>query len=565
MLMHPALDQLSRYQRGAVFRRLRRGFSCKRRFYLSILGALLGVVWLGNVTLSVMFREPAAPERFRLFVAAGFLVYGLWHVVKVAFQRPPQPIEWTPAEEELLCGGPFERRELIVYRLCTIFNASLVKATCFTVLMLPDLTRPMAGFIGTLAALCALDLIRITLEIIAFSLSRSVYRRFQIAMGAIVTASVSGTLLYAYAAADLERMSESANPLALVFHVGRSASYLLETLPGRTLLRPFQIYTDIIATTRYDLSWQLNLFAGTSLAMALLWGVFWADRYFSGAVLRREQTAYPPLAGATTDANGSTRTLGTRTSSTQGANPIRWFGGAGPIAWRQLLGARRCSGQLMMAMAFPGVLALTPLAVARSGPAGLLHVAGALTFYSFMLLPTALKFDFRRDIMRMGVLKTLPISPLSLVVGQIATPTLLSLAFQCTVLAIACLIRPFPLWMGIATVCLLAPLNALIFSVDNLVFMLYPYRLNQEGFEIFLRTTLTFTAKGLIFTLGLLVTLAWSYAANYTSRRLLGGLADPALVFVTGGAFLLLFSTWFVISLLSKAYIRFDPSQDLPA
>ena len=85
-------------------------------------------------------------------------------------------------------------------------------------------------------------------------------------------------------------------------------------------------------------------------------------------------------------------------------------------------------------------------------------------------------------------------------------------------------VQPFPVWMLLATLILLAPLNALIFAIDNLVYLLYPYRLNQEGIEIFLRTTLTFTAKGLIFTAGLLLTLGWAFgrstASPFNCRRL---------------------------------------------
>ena len=46
-------------------------------------------------------------------------------------------------------------------------------------------------------------------------------------------------------------------------------------------------------------------------------------------------------------------------------------------------------------------------------------------------------------------------------------------------------------------------MNVLVFALDNLIFLLYPYRMQQEGMEIFLRTMLTFTGKGLLFVLGL--------------------------------------------------------------
>src|SRR5690606_2715790 len=112
---------------------------------------------------------------------------------------------------------------------------------------------------------------------------------------------------------------------------------------------------------------------------------------------------------------------------------------------------------------------------------------------------------------------------------------------------------------------LMAPLNALIFAIDNLLYLLYPYRLNQEGIEIFLRTTLTFTAKGLIFGFGLLLTVGWSFQARRITMFLPEGIGEPALVFVTGSWLMLCLATAAAVRVLSRAYERFDPSQDVPA
>ena len=194
-----------------------------------------------------------------------------------------------------------------------------------------------------------------------------------------------------------------------------------------------------------------------------------------------------------------------------------------------MIGANRQRSQLAVALALPGILAILPVFVCGNGRQAALQVSAALTFYSFLLLPTALKFDFRRDIQRMAILKSLPIRPVAVVLGQIATPTLLAFAFQATVLTATIAVRPFPVWMLLATLLLLAPLNALIFTLDNLVYLLYPYRLNQEGIEIFLRTTLTFTAKGLIFAVGLLADVRLEFCRPPTGPAPAGGPGRPGL------------------------------------
>jgi hypothetical protein len=53
------------------------------------------------------------------------------------------------------------------------------------------------------------------------------------------------------------------------------------------------------------------------------------------------------------------------------------------------------------------------------------------------------------------------------------------------------------------------PLVVFFFALDNLIFLWFPHRVNEEGFEVFLRTILTFTAKGILFGLILGVIILW--------------------------------------------------------
>ena len=73
----------------------------------------------------------------------------------------------------------------------------------------------------------------------------------------------------------------------------------------------------------------------------------------------------------------------------------------------------------------------------RGCPIALLATAGTLAFYTFLLLPTAVRYDFRRDLDRMAMLKSLPISPAATVIGQTITPILIATVFQAIVLAFA--------------------------------------------------------------------------------------------------------------------------------
>jgi hypothetical protein len=101
----------------------------------------------------------------------------------------------------------------------------------------------------------------------------------------------------------------------------------------------------------------------------------------------------------------------------------------------------------------------------------------------------------------------------------------------------------------------MVPVNVLVFALDNLIYLLYPYRIQQEGLEIFLRTMLTFTGKGLLFALGLVAVSAWGFvAAQLQAKTLfLGGMvAGPSLC----AALTLYF--------LCRTYRRLDPVEDVP-
>ncbi len=111
------------------------------------------------------------------------------------------------------------------------------------------------------------------------------------------------------------------------------------------------------------------------------------------------------------------------------------------------------------------------------------------------------------------------------------------------------------------------PLNVLVFGLDNLIYLLYPYRWQQEGLEIFLRTMLTFTGKGLLFAVGLGAMSAWGFAAALVTRGLSQGIGitlNAYAVFTAGlvvGATLLAGA---VVFGLSRTYRHIDPIEGVP-
>jgi hypothetical protein len=244
----------------------------------------------------------------------------------------------------------------------------------------------------------------------------------------------------------------------------------------------------------------------------------------------------------------------------------RW-GGAGALAWRQLVGARRQWSSLLTAMIAPAVVAGATCFAIADRQMAFLTATGTLAFYTFLLLPTALRFDFRRDLDRLAMLKGLPITPAAAAIGQTLAPVLIATLFQSVVLAFVVTARslsPHDLFLAMLV---MVPLNVLVFGLDNLIYLLYPYRVQQEGLEIFLRTMLTFTGKGLLFTVGLGAISAWGFAAAALTRGITswtGNTIHAYAVFTSGmiaGPSLL---AAIVLYGLCRAYRNMDPVDDLP-
>ena len=109
-------------------------------------------------------------------------------------------------------------------------------------------------------------------------------------------------------------------------------------------------------------------------------------------------------------------------------------------------------------------------------------------------------------------------------------------------------------------------MNVLVFGLDNLIFLLYPHRIKQEGLEVFVRATLTFTGKGILFMLTLVAIVLALFGAK-ALVQLTGTNAwfNEWTIFV-GAGWTIMFGvscalTWMMVA----AYDRFDPSQDVTA
>lgn len=556
--MHPSLWKLSRFQSSARVRKFVRRIRTPRRIVLTVIASLLGLLWVGQIIAGVLFRQQADPERLKTWIPLGLTAYALWHLLKTFTAKPIEPFEWTPSERELLIGAPLTRRDLVVFRLKSVVSAAAFKAGVFAFAMLPDLKVWPLGFLGMFLGLVLLDLIRMAAEVVAWSLDERLRRRVRAAVLTIAAGGfLSATAMTFIDWSEGPQMQPAALGLGLKFI--SSGVELGGTIPGLIAQTPFRTFASIILASASVPVLAMQIVVSIALVVASAWWLLRLDAHCLEVRRSREHAQFDSLAYSTAE---------THADLDAGIPPVkvpRFGRGVWVLMWRQLLGIRHYPASVLVAMVVPAVLSLLPLFTGDDQGWTMLQVVGSLVFYSFLLMPPALRFDYRRDVDRMSVLRSLPISPVAATVGQLAAPVLACTVFQGATMLIALLISPYPISWWLMSLLLFLPVNVLIFGLENVIFLLFPYRHNQEGVNVFLRSILTFTAKGLLFLVAAIVTGLWALAARGLVNQLGGDpMAQMRWVFSLGMWAIMSATGVTLVILIARVYQQFDPSQDTP-
>ena len=521
--MPTALLALFKAHSRARWRRLQTAFSTPRRTLLSLLVLVLVIVWTGQTVASVLLRNAYDPDVFRRWVAVPLFAWFLWHIVRVAWKRPGTAIEWSDEEAELIVGGPFSVREQLAYRFVVILTATLPKAMLTFLVLLPDLS--WCSPIGLILALVGLELFRMVMDIGTCCLNNSNYRRYRVAVVVLI-----GLLAFACRLPEVPASTGTSTADIVAQARNQQASHYVDSLLQNEIVAtfavPFLWAADVIAAhgTIASLTGKMAVMLVSLAAMA--WLITVLESLWRRNTIRHERELW----GGPDHVDPAA--LATATAQHNRTFVLPKIPFCGPLVWRQYRRAMQYRGSLLISMAIP-VLLLSPSLFSIANPivAFLLVVSGAL-FYTFVLLPEAIKFDFRLDSDHLCQLKQLPMTPTRVVLGQLAIPIGMAFVFQATIFVTAGMYRSIDWSLILAATALSLPLTILFVALDNLTFLLYPHRPTQEGFEAFLRTILKFTGKSVLLALFAAAIFVWApLAANIATGF---GLDSPRWVFATG-------------------------------
>ena len=460
-----AIDQLAKWQLAAKFQRAVERIKSPRRLVLTTVAILLSLLWLGQAIMGIMFRSSASTSQLLNWIPLSLATYMIWNFLKAAGQKPIEPFEWTESEREWLFGSPLTRRDLIHYRCSTIARAALSKSLIFSLVMIPDLAVLPLGFLGIFIGLTFIDLVRVLLEIAMYGLKKRELLLFRVTVFGIAFVVAARAIVATAISQDFATNAESAASFGLLLQLLSELTVQAKTWYGYAFLSPFQQISQVIVAEQVSPVVWTRLIVGACILCGLTKAIPLADRFFSDRRNRMERLNFP---------QAKKRQLEFARQCKSKLKAPSYWGGIGGLAWRQWIGTLGFYRSVAFSLFIPALLSCMPAFADVTGFALVANTVGALAFYSLVLLPASLKFDFRRDIDRIGVLKSLPLSPFQTTVGQLAIPVLLTTFFQLVSLLMVMALSPYHPLLLLGGLAVLLPFNLFVYSFENLTVFVVP-------------------------------------------------------------------------------------------
>jgi Putative ABC exporter len=438
-------------------RYLTRSLGTVKGALLAAVGLVVFLLWVGSIFLARP-TPSYTREQIQQYGPLALLLYCLLNVLSTSGERA---IYFSPGEVNFLFPAPFGRRELLAYKLALSFLFSLPTALFMTFVFQVYATSFIAAFIGLLLVYQFMMLFVTALNLAASALGA---RLFTFSRRAAAAAAVVLVALVVWQAGLAPGEGG----------VGEWVKKAVHTDVWRVASQPLSYFFDtfLSETLWPDLAW--NALLALLVDMILLGVVFGLDADYLEASVAASARIYARLQRARRVGPAAAARGGTVRFSLPMAP---WWGGAGPIFWRQLTTATRGAGRLLLATAVFG-LAMTAVWTGMRDESETTAFPVLVGFGGLMMtfLTTLAPFDFRGDVDQMALLKTLPTPAWRLAMGQLLAPVLIFTLIQWSALAAVQWLsgRAEPLLLAAAA---FAPVyNFVLFGVENLLFLLFPTR-----------------------------------------------------------------------------------------
>lgn len=398
---------------------------------------LIGFVYvLGLLGVPFWFRHH---EIFRHLVERDILITGallmlVGSLLKGFWQRG---LVFDPPDIEFVFTSPFTQRQIVCYRLLPNYLYALVQGLVLAALFAPHLSHPLLMAAGLTLFQITCFHVSTAASLFAGTFPEDRHHRLRCMM---LGAAFLLTALYFRSAWEVRFV-----PAFAVSPVAQLLFYPAVTLPeaaSSPALHQWALRLTPTSSLWLRQLWQPVLYLG---AIALAAGVsLWS-------LFRLKANLFEPSLATTSRAaerrlrlrqGRDLATAGKTEAHSAGLPSLSLFGGVGAIVWKNLLAARRSRRQLLVAFILTTLYAGSLVALLQHIHAEL-HAATpgrlsspevvmgrfafhlGLAFWIAILAPFLQRifpFDFRRDGRHLLDFRTLPVSPLCLVLAEVAVP-----------------------------------------------------------------------------------------------------------------------------------------------
>jgi hypothetical protein len=562
---HQTLLQLA-MDRGCfrIRRTVQRMLSPKRLIPTAIV-IVYAMLYLFYGLAILMSRPPASPERIQLWLSGGMVLYAIYHAVKSAWSSDDRPLSQAPAETLWLGGAPIRRSSIVVHQITDLAMASLLKTVLLCTVLAVDVQSTLRLGLGVFAALLLLEITR--LIIARFVSSLNPHKRSLVRWAVTLLAAAIVAQIIARVAAAVPTGSSTPTYIVETFRaVGKTAS----SGAVQWLAMPWSFASNVAVSSAWDAPAMVQWMIAIAVLPVAIKTYLSVDRYGTACQHRDETDALqryrtlqsdagPLHSPATPDSENLQRSLHVPWYHPAAwPRPLGWIDGdAASIAMRTTNSVIRYRGTIFFSLLLPTLLCLSPIVTGQVFDPWF-FVVGGIAMCTSLIAPAALKIDFRRDLRRIVLLRSLPVSPRSMVIGQLWFPVLLTCLFQWAVIAPAAMflkpgLLPVCLWTG-----MLAALAAFTFATENALFLAYPHRQNNQGIGMVMRTNLTFLGKSSLLIVAVLVLAVW---ATFCRQYLSGWMGDLAMF--AGAQVACWGLTFAAVTAATWCWKRFDISSEL--
>jgi ABC-2 type transport system permease protein len=517
-----------------------RGLRTPRGLFFLVFGTLALCGWLGPRLYNALHAPRTDPTFVRTiapFAILGFCLSNLFASIG------ENAVAFTGPEIDFLFPGPFTRRSLLGYKILKTALGTTITSVIFSILLLRYSASWIACWIGLWLTVQFMQLFAITVIMLAQTIGERAYsgarRAILIVAGALVAIAAIPTLISHLHSPLLEIMAQ-----------------VHGTLAGRVLLAPFDVFARTITARPGDLlKWAMLALLIDVIMLAVVIGLDANYLETASAVSQkryeRRQRRKDGLGQLTTASGPRFRVF-----------ELPRLGGAGPIAWRQMIGAARSSRALLLLLLVIGFGAGSILWQHGKGGgrlASLEQMLGTVVWMNLVFI-SMLKFDFRDELDRLDLLRSLPIGPTAIAAAELFTPVLVLTLMQ-VVLLVALAVSVRGAWRFVLPAAAFAvPFNLLQAGIENLLFLMFPLRsagLIAGDMQLVGRQMIVF-----VFKFGLLMFAAVACSAAGAVGYVFGGNSWKAFSVVAWVT--LAFIAFATIPLLGRAFSRFDPSAHTP-